>query len=351
MNTNNFALTTLSSNPEYFEDVIRLIEEEFHYNSDHQYEKDFAPLVNPLNFENCYLYIDRESNTVAAHLAVCLRTMIKEETEIKVALIGGIVTNKKYRGKNLFKNLMDHSLLQYKDKAALFILWSDLENLYEKFNFHRTGGLIETGVRNFSSSERPGGYEKTKFSSLSEKDFESITNLYKNFNEKFFFTMKRDNKDWSIIREMSSIDLYVKRNIMGHIEKYFCINKGRDLTNIIHEISCLNQHEYLQLISELENYKIWLPETEESKLSSREIFYTAFIKLGSIVKLNKFVEKISNGELKILKNENSLVEFTFKNEDFKASEKDFLQYLFGPKPLEEFARFGLSMYIAGCDSI
>lgn len=351
MNTNNFALTTLSSNPEYFEDVIKLIEEEFHYSSDNQYEKDFAPLVNPLNFENCYLYIDRESNTLAAHLAVCLRTMIKDEAEIKVALIGGIVTNKKYRGKNLFKNLMDYSLAQYQDKVALFILWSDLENLYEKFNFYRTGGLIETGVRNFSSSERPGGYEKTKFSSLSEKDFEAITNLYKNFNEKYFFTMKRDNKDWSIIREMSSIDLYIKKNSMGSIEKYFCINKGRDLTNIIHEISCLNQNEYTQLISDLETYKIWLPETEESKLSSREIFYTAFIKLGNITLLNKFLAKISSNQLKIDKMENSSIEFSFKNESFTASEKDFLQYLFGPKPLQEFAHFGLSMYIAGCDSI
>ena len=58
MTVNNFVLTTLSSNPEYFEEVIRLIEEEFHYSENQSFEMDFSPLVDPLNFENCFLYID-----------------------------------------------------------------------------------------------------------------------------------------------------------------------------------------------------------------------------------------------------------------------------------------------------
>lgn len=351
MTANNFALTTLSQNPEYFEEVIRLIEEEFHYSEDHSYEKDFAPLVDPLNFENCYLYIDRESNTVAAHLAICIRTLVKADAEIKVALIGGIVTNKKHRGKNLFKNLMDHAIETHQDQVALFILWSDLEGLYEKFYFYRSGGLIESGKRNFSASERPVGYEKTKFSMLSDKEFKTIVHLYHSFNEKYFFTIKREDKDWSIIRDMNSIDLYVKRNTSQEIERYFCINKGRDLSNIIHEISCRNRADYPQLLKELENFKVWLPETEIENIFNKEIFYTAFMKLGSMNLLNKFLKKISHEGLKITKMDAELVVFRFQEKDYDVTSKDFLQYLFGPKPLEEFSPYGLSLYIAGTDSI
>lgn len=350
MAPNNFVLTTLSDNPEYFEEVLRLIEEEFHYNESNHFEKDFAPLMDPLNFEHCYLYIDNESNTVAAHLAVCERTLIKNEAEMKVALIGGIATHKKFRRMHLFKGLMDHALEKHQD-VGMFVLWSELENIYEKFSFHRTGGLIETGKRNFSSSERPSGYEKNKFNSLSDEDFKAIINIYSSFVEKKFFTIKRENKDWSIIKEMGSIDLYLKRDLSGNIIRYFCVNKGHDLTNIIHEIGCLNQNEYNGLLKDLESYKLWLPESEGERFKSSEVFYTAFYRMGNAETLNAFLQIITQGQLYIVGVESDTVSFKFKSSDYKASQKDFLQFLFGPRPLEEFAPFRLSLYVTGTDSI
>ena len=351
MTSNNFALTTLSQNPEYFEEIIRLIEEEFHYSDEYSFEKDFAPLVNPLNFENCYFYIDRKTNTVISHLAICIRTLVKQDSKIKIAMIGGIVTHKKYRGIHLFKSLMEHVLQSHQEGVALFILWSDLEGLYEKFHFYRTGGLIECGKRNFSASERPSGYQKSKFSTLTEKEFKSIVHLYSAFNEKHFFTVKRDDKDWSIIKDMNSIDLYIKKNTSGEIEKYFCINKGRDLTNIIHEISCEKIEDYHLLLKELGSFKLWLPETEIEEINDREIFYTAFMKLGSMSRLNKFLKKISNKELELINMDEESVTFKFQEKTFEVTSKEFLQNIFGPKPLEEFRAYGLSIYIAGADSI
>lgn len=351
MSSNTFALTTLSQNPEYFEEVIRLIEGEFHYNDQYSYEKDFAPLVNPLNFENCYFYIDRDSNMVVAHLAICIRTLVKADAEIKVALIGGIVTDKKYRGKSLFKDLMNHAIQTYQEEVGLFILWSDLEGIYEKFHFYRTGGLIESGKRNLTANERPNGYEKTKFSMLSDKEFTSIVHLYCSHNEKFFFTIKREDKDWSIIRDMNSIDLYVKKNSSGEIERYFCINKGRDLSNIIHEISCGNKGDCSRVLKELEGFKVWLPETEIENISSKEIFYTAFMRLGNMGVLNEFLQKITKTELMITRMDSDFVDFLFQEKNYNVTPKDFLQYLFGPNPLEEFAPYALSLYVAGADSI
>lgn len=351
MKLNNYILTTLSQNPEYFEEVIQLIEEEFHYNNGNHYEKDFALLVDPQNFDNCFLYIDTTDNTVIAHLAICLRTLVKNNAETKVGLIGGIVTHKKYRRQNLFKNLMDHALSSYKESVSLFVLWSDIEGMYERFLFYRTGGIIESGRKNFNFNETVHGYEKTSFPILTEDDFDLVKKLYSTFNEKHFFTLKREEKEWSIIRNMDSIDLYVKRNSDGLIKKYFCINKGKDLTNIIHELSCVDNSGYISLLKELGEYKIWLPESEHDKFRTVEVFYNAFIRIGSVHLLNKFLATVSANELSIVEiNENDSI-FNFKNKDYAVSCKDLLQHLFGPNPLEEFVSFKLSLYIAGTDSV
>lgn len=225
MNKNSFTLTTLSENPEYFEEVIALIEKEFHYNKSSSYAKDFALLMDPLNFENCYLYVDQESNTVVSHLAVCTRRMIKNNHTMNVALIGGIATHSSFRRRDLFKNLMNHALKTHSAECGLFILWSEITGLYEKFSFHLSGGLIETGQAVFSNNDRPVGFTKTTFKELSAKEFDNIQTLYKEFNQKYFFTVIREEKEWSIIQDMNSIDLYIK-NEAGAIEQYFCINKA-----------------------------------------------------------------------------------------------------------------------------
>jgi predicted N-acetyltransferase YhbS len=351
MQSTTFALTTLSLNPEYFEETIALIEREFYYDNNYHFEIDFAPLMNPLNFENCFLLIDEESNSVAAHLAVCERVAIKNGIRTPVAIIGGIVTDKKFRGQKLFKKLMDHALNEFSSRVSLFILWSEIESLYEKFGFSRAGGLIETGNSVFGLSDRPAGFEKTSFNQLSSSDFEQIVSLYKDFNEKYFFTLTREDKEWSIIKEMKSIDLYLKRNLEGNIIKYFCVNKGRDLTSIIHEISALNENEFQSLLKDVDRFKLWVPESESLRFSAREIFFTAFIKLGSEKLFDDFLAQITDGELSIIKRENQLVHFKYNSETHIASEQDFIQYVLGPRPLEEFTPYKLSLYICGADSI
>lgn len=350
MNKNSFTLTTLSENPEYFEEVITLIEKEFHYNSNQTYAKDFALLMDPLNFDNCYLYVDQESNKVVSHLAVCPRTMIKNNSTINIALVGGIATDASFRGRDLFKNLMNHALNIHSQHCGLFILWSEITGLYEKFSFHLSGGLIETGHAVFSVNDRPMGFTKTSFKDLSAKDFDSIQKIYSDFNQKYFFTVIREEKEWSIIREMDSIDLYLKKNEASAIEQYFCINKGHDLTNIIHEVGCLPD-QYLQMMKALQKYRTWLPESELTLSSNKDIFFTAFIRLGNFNILKEFLRSISDDQFELYEMTGDLISFRFGTIEHQSSHKDFLQYLFGPRPLKEFESLMLSPYIPGTDSI
>ena len=350
MNKNTFTLTTLSENPEYFDEVITLIEKEFHYNKNFSYAKDFALLMNPLNFDNCYLYIDQETNNVISHLAVCNRTMIKNNHIINIALIGGIATSTSFRGRGLFKSLMNHALTIHSAKCGLFILWSEINGLYEKFSFHLSGGLIETGHTVFSTNDRPMGFSKTTFKDLTIREFESIQKTYKEFNENKFFTTVREEKEWSIIRDMNSIDLYIKKNELSSIEQYFCINKGQDLTNIVHEVGCL-PNQYQSMMKSLQKYKIWLPESELDFSLNKDIFFTAYIKLGNFNILNDFLKNLSNNELELYEITGDLITFRFGPTEHQAGHKDFMQYLFGPRPLKEFESLMLSPYIPGTDSI
>lgn len=350
MNDFPFTITTLSKNPEYFDEVISLIEREFHYSGDLSYSKDFALLMDTLNFENCYLYVDDETNKVVSHLAVSPRIMIKNNSLLNVALIGGIATVKEFRGRDLFKGLMNHALAIHSAHCGLFILWSEITGLYEKFSFHLSGGLIETGHAVFSTNDRPIGFIKTTFQDLSMKDLEAIKEIYSNFNQKYFFTVIREEKEWSIIKNMNSIDLYLKKNQEGEIEQYFCVNKGRDLTNIIHEVGC-HPDQYMNMMKALQKFKTWLPESELLLSTSKEIFFTAFIRLGNFELLKGFLNNVSSAELELYSVTGDMISFRYGDLEHQATHKDFMQYLFGPRPLKELEKLSLSLYIPGTDSI
>lgn len=345
-----FEISTLAENPECFNEVMRLIEKEFQYTSDHSFLTDFSPLLNPLNHENCFFVIDTNQNRVVSHLALCPRAMIKNNLLLDVAFIGGIATDSEFRNKGLFKMLMTYVLEKNVGVFALYILWSDITGLYEKFNFYLAGGTVETGTSLLTNSENPDGFHKTKFNLIDENEFEEIKHLYKEFNEKKFFTVKREEKDWSLIKSMSSVDLYIKKDPDGKIIQYFCINKGKDLTDIIYEIGCLKE-TYLPLIKKISRYKLWLPEEEKNISDFQNIFFTAFIKLGDPNKLNAFFHKLLKEKLNITNFDEERINFHFKNEDYNLSQQDFLTALFGPNPILEFSEFNLSPYISGLDSI
>ena len=346
----HYSLSTLARHPEFYKEVITLIETEFHYNQNQSYANDFSPLMNPLNHENCHFVIDKRNNKVVSHVAICLREMVKEEICIPVGLLGGIATDKDYRNKGIFKYLFNNVLPLYEKNLGLLILWSDLSGFYEKFSFVLAGGTIESGSAILNDQHIPSGFYKTKMNLLSDSEFNQIQSIYKNNNEKMYFTVKRDDASWSLIRQMDSIDLFIKRDTEGKITQYFCANKGFDLTNIIHEIGTEDRSDDI-LIKQLKKYRLWLPESKKKIISSENLFYTAFFKIGSQLILNNFLMQITHNQLKILKHDNGIIQFEFKNSVHQFTDQEFMTYLFGPNFLIDFEVFNLSPYISGFDSI
>jgi predicted GNAT family N-acyltransferase len=342
---NTFALTTLAESPNYYNDVVKLIESEFNYEGDFHYDEDFKFLLEPSNHENSLLIIDKSKSKLVAHLAFVKRELIKDNFTLPIVIIGGIVTDKFYRGQNLFRTLINRAI-EKNNSAALFMLWSDLVGMYEKFGFHLAGGILETGKNIITNSNTPDHYSKTKFNLLTEDEFNEIKSLYENQIEKKQFTVKRNNYHWSTIKSLSSPDLYIKKTEHG-IESYFVLGKGKDIPGIIHEIAALKIKEELKA---LDQFKIWLPETNHGDYPNHQLNYMAFMKLGNTEALAQFLKKqILHFDL--ISNINGEVKFVFESKEYKCLEKEFLHYIFGPYPLEEFKNYKFSPYISGLDSV
>lgn len=340
----NFVLTSLEKNPEYYDDVISLIEDEFHYEHNHKYEIDFAPLVNPNNIENCLIFIDKNNRELAAHLGFVKRNFIFNQKELPVILIGGIATKKKYQGNKLFSELISHCF-KNNQHAGLFLLWSEISGLYEKFGFTRTGAIIETGKNVITDENIPTGYYKTKFNQLSGAEYLAIQKLYSQRIENKLFTIKRAAKDWDCIQQMTSVDLYIKKNELNEIIAYFCYGKGNDLKQVIHEFVATDFKSEIKL---LETYKLWLTENHKNEYPNHQLQYNAFFKIGSIEKLNHF---ISTTGIVIREYKHPEISIQFKNQIYDLNYADFLNGLFGPNPLEEFKSMNYFPYLSGLDSI
>ncbi len=59
---------------------------------------------------------------------------------------------------------------------------------------------------------------------------------------------KRDFKDWQEWLEVTSADLFIYQE-ESHILAYFLVNKGQDLTNVIHELA-VSQYQAILLWAE-----------------------------------------------------------------------------------------------------
>lgn len=258
----------LASHPHFYNYVLQLIEKNFQYKEPFHFECDFYPLLTKSNHTHNHLLLDGEK--LVGHIGVCLR----EWGDLKVAFIGGIAVDERYQKQGHFKTLMNHVLSLYQNECETFILWSDLHSMYEKFGFVAHEGLIQTGELAF---EKPNLYEESTWKKLDTNEWEQIKSLYENMS-KNFVTLKRQVRDWENIAQMSSTRLFLKRNANGKILGYFCVGKGQDLTDIIHEIAFESEEVKLRLYKTLGRFKLWLPESEKAHFPEAQDLILALIK-------------------------------------------------------------------------
>jgi len=318
-------LTTLYSEPDKFQDTIELIEREFQYSKDFRFEVDFAPLVQKENYKNLHILVDGDE--VIGHTGVLFKTITVNSNEYKVGFIGGVVIKSTHQSKGYSKQLLEAACTD-KD-LCFYLLWSDKTDYYKKFQFHPCIQQYQ-----FEQSLCHNSYEKVDINNL---DLSIISTLY---NEASEYRVNRTEKDWQNIKKIESTDLYIKKE-NGKITNYFFINKGQDLTDII--------HEYHRPDKEMLNYGyLWTPTEIEGLAPVHQ--YAALLKINNNESFKQFIRNITENQIKIINLDLFQVEFEFNKQTYQQPLEEFLNGVLGPSKYEELKDLK-NLYISGLDSI
>ena len=341
----DFKYTTLKESPHKYQETLKLIEKSLEYTPPYKFENDFYPLISASNHQHNYLIIKDKS--VIAHIGLNIRLLKKENLFLRVGLIGGIAIKQSYRKQGIFKSLFNSIIDKYKDEVGCFLLWSNESKLYEKFGFYEFGSITQTGKKNLKETDAEKfDFKKVTLSKLSIQDQNTIKDLYSNQFKKYI-SIQRSDHDWEAIKKITSADLYIKK-YNEKIMDYFFINKGFDLSGIIHEISF---SENKKLIRHFSPYKLWIPQKSQPFFPSSSSLFLGFLKISNKSLFSNFIQAICNNDILITKIQNTVVSFNFQNNQFDLKEKEFISMIFGPTTPPEFLKYSNYFFLSGLDSI
>jgi predicted N-acetyltransferase YhbS len=329
----------LSEKPSLFEDTLKLIEKSFHYKAPNSFQIDFAPLMDVSNHKNCFIMID-ENEKVIAHVGAKEHFLTLDNVKYPIILLGGIAVDESRRGEGHFQTLFQDVLAEKRSDTTFFLLWSDQENLYNKFGFHLCGTQIE-----IEKEKKISPFLKTTFANLKDKEKIEIKDLYKSF-AKTYLTIERSDADWKLIEQMTSADLFVRKE-NNIIHDYYFMNKGQDLPGVIYEYGTLN--DLTLLVQEISSYgKVWLGR---DLVPSENLQFQFFMAPGDLRIFTDFVFNLTGEKFKI-RNINPMkqeVFFDFNEETLSLDLPEFLRGIFGPGIFEEIEV--KPFFLSGLDSI
>ncbi len=333
-------IKTLRDKPELFEKTLKLIEKSFEYKSPNSFQVDFAPLIDISNHHNCFILIDENEN-VLAHIGAKEKTLTVNERKYPITLLGGIAVDESKRGEGHFQTLFNDVLAEKRAETTFFLLWSDLEKLYNKFGFHLCGTQYE-----FNGGLPDPLLEKTKYQALSQEEKKQIQELYASSFAKEYLTLDRTKEDWEQIEKITSADLFLNRT-STQIGDYYFINKGQDLPGIIYEYG--SNIPLNQFIEEIGTHgKVWMGK---ELMPTEKLQYQFFMGTGDLKLFTDFIrdytkDKISIRNINLMKQE---VYFDFNDELQALDLPDFLRGIFGPGTFEELEL--TPIFLSGLDSI
>jgi hypothetical protein len=258
-----------------------------------------------------------------------------------IVLLGGIAVDESRRGEGHFQTLFQDVLAEKRSDTTFFLLWSDQEKLYNKFGFHLCGTQIE-----IEKEKKISPFLKTTYSNLNEKNKLNIKELYNTSFAKTYLTIERNDSDWKLIEQMTSADLFVRRE-NDIIQDYYFMNKGQDLPGVIYEYG--SRKDITLLVEEISSYgKVWLGR---DLVLSENLQFQFFMAPGDLRLFTDFVLNLTSEKFKI-RNINSMkqeVFFDFNDETLSLELPEFLRGIFGPGIFEEIEV--KPFFLSGLDSI
>jgi predicted N-acetyltransferase YhbS len=341
MQTNEaLSIETIQENPDAYRNIIKLIERCFQYEKINHFDIDFYPLINQSNWNNCFVL--KMNNQIIGHIGTLTKNFFYQNTFFPVAMIGGISIDHNYQGRGYLKHFLNAVLNNLNNRVAMILLWSNQNDLYQKFNFYEFGEQFEYII----SPNIINNYQMTKLNTIPAQDITQLNQLYQKQYSSLFY-LPREITQWRELSHVGSADLFIKRNSQNHIESYFFMNKGQDLCNIIYEACSLPSHHHLK---ESNGLKLWSPF--KLKSPNKKHFY-CMGRIGNKNYFSKMIETITNNLITInnVDQPNQNITFEYAQNTITLNMNDFLQGIWGPTRFKELQRILPNIFISGLESI
>jgi len=315
---------TLKESPHKLHECVELIEQAFNYKDGNSYQEDFSSIFHHQNLQNCF-FIEEDAQ-VTATLLTLPKILEYKDIKLPVLFIGGIGVRDEKRGAGLFRSLLETVIL-LNSHYGLFLLWSDLSQLYEKFSFYEFG-LIEENNRSEQSS--------CEFKKAPPEALEGIIKEYQELSQSCLLP-HRTPKDWHDLFQSHSID-----HLTDGKDNFYFVNKGMDLQGVCHERHPINAPD-------IEGFSNWKYFPENPEQISR---YMGFLRLGNLEMLSNLIETTSAKRLFIVeRNPEGSITVSFDGDYYDLSERDLIQGIWGPGKIEEWEGLVPPLVDFGYDSI
>lgn len=334
-------VSNLKDCPEYFSQCVSLIERSFGYSRGNSFIVDFHPLMKKENHNNLHIIIKGEK--VVAHIGTLSRDITVSGRTFPVLLIGGVCTDELERGNGHFVRLISEVLAR-NEGYLCYMLWSSLDIFYKKYDFHQVGVVDVVDGRTIGRSNIGSEFVKVDQGNLSSEDIGDLSSLY-NAHSNSLIAVRRDTDIWNELCNISSTNLYIKRNDKGRIVGYFFKGKGQDLSGIIHEIFWEDDSYHLS------DSLVWLPGDLFPNIDKVNSMYSCLMRIGNHDIFSEFILALSGGAILVENIDGDKVNFRFDGVLNTLSQEDFLQGVLGPGVIEEFRPFYKPLWIGGLDSI
>ena len=209
------------------DDVIRFLNKHLRPDTSWSIKEEYPLVFDSKNSGNVRIIKDAEK--ILAH-AVSKYLLIKTPVGIfKVAAIGSVVTDPKFRNQGHSQKVLEASLEAAKTHGCDFaILWTDIYDFYRKLGFELSGS--EIGMK-IDSSFSYLNEEQLRIESTSNVSSEALLKVY---NKHLVGTI-RIPADIQSYLKIPNMKLYTAWDSKNQLRSYAALGKGADLNGYVHE--------------------------------------------------------------------------------------------------------------------
>ncbi len=209
-----------------FPQVVEFLDQRLRNDVSWSIAKEYPTALTKTNLHNMRIISDGEqilSHAVLKPLLVKTPHMI-----LKVAAIGSVVTDEKYRGHGYSRQIIESCLQEgLRQSCDLAVLWSGIPDFYHKMGF-KLAGFEESYV-----IEKPLVTTATKllFKKGPQIAPEALLRLY----QQHTVTTHRTVEELRKFLQIPNAQIYTAWGPQGTLEAFAVEGKGSDLTDYIHE--------------------------------------------------------------------------------------------------------------------